>query len=60
MSFKPDEYIKAKTVGEVTALLKEHGEGEASLDKNPSPAEEEVREGIASNISRCTGYIKIV
>ncbi|MFC2046979.1 FAD binding domain-containing protein [Chloroflexota bacterium] len=26
MSFKPDEYIKAKTVGEVTALLKEHGE----------------------------------
>ncbi len=26
MSFKPDEYIKAKTAGEVTALLKEHGE----------------------------------
>ncbi len=26
MSFKPNEYIKANTVGEVTALLKEHGE----------------------------------
>ncbi len=26
MSFKPNEYIKAKTVDEVTALLKEHGE----------------------------------
>lgn len=32
----------------------------ALLDTNPSPSEEEVREAIAGNICRCTGYVKIV
>jgi aerobic-type carbon monoxide dehydrogenase small subunit (CoxS/CutS family) len=30
------------------------------LDKNPSPSEEEIREGIAGNFCRCTGYTKII
>jgi carbon-monoxide dehydrogenase small subunit len=30
------------------------------LDENPDPAAEEVREGIAGNLCRCTGYVKIV
>jgi len=32
----------------------------ALLDKNPKPTEQEVREAIAGNICRCTGYTKIV
>ena len=30
------------------------------LDRNPKPSEEEIREGIAGNFCRCTGYTKIV
>ena len=30
------------------------------LAKNPNPTEEEIREGIAGNLCRCTGYVKIV
>ncbi len=29
------------------------------LDRNPSPALDEVREGLAGNLCRCTGYTKI-
>lgn len=29
----------------------------ALLDKNPSPTEDEIREGISGNLCRCTGYI---
>jgi len=32
----------------------------ALLDKNPSPSEEEIKEGIAGNFCRCTGYTKII
>ena len=32
----------------------------ALLDKNPTPSDEEVREALAGNICRCTGYTKIV
>jgi carbon-monoxide dehydrogenase small subunit len=32
----------------------------ALLDENPSPTEEEVRKGLAGNLCRCTGYVKIV
>jgi len=32
----------------------------ALLDKNPSPTEREIREGISGNLCRCTGYQKIV
>ena len=32
----------------------------ALLDRNPRPAEAEVREVIAGNLCRCTGYVKIV
>ena len=32
----------------------------ALLDANPTPSEQEVREAIAGNICRCTGYVKIV
>jgi len=31
----------------------------ALLDKHPDPSEEEIREGIAGNFCRCTGYTKI-
>lgn len=30
------------------------------LDQNPDPSEEEIREGIAGNFCRCTGYTKII
>ena len=30
------------------------------LDKNPNPTEEEVREALAGNLCRCTGYQNIV
>jgi carbon-monoxide dehydrogenase small subunit len=32
----------------------------ALLDSNPNPSEAEIREGIAGNFCRCTGYTKIV
>lgn len=32
----------------------------ALLDRNPTPTETEVREAIAGNLCRCTGYAKIV
>ena len=34
--------------------------GEALLRKNPSPEEKEIREGIAGNVCRCTGYNMII
>ena len=30
------------------------------LERNPRPTEEEVREGLAGNLCRCTGYHNIV
>ena len=32
----------------------------ALLDRNPQPSEREIREGIAGNLCRCTGYVKVV
>jgi len=32
----------------------------ALLDENPKPTDEEIRNGIAGNICRCTGYLQIV
>ena len=32
----------------------------AFLDENPTPTEEEVKEAIAGNICRCTGYSSII
>ncbi len=32
----------------------------ALLDENPNPTEHEVREAIAGNLCRCTGYVNIV
>jgi len=34
--------------------------GEALLDQNPKPSEQEVRSAISGNLCRCTGYVKIV
>lgn len=31
--------------------------GKALLDKNPSPTEDEIKEGISGNMCRCTGYV---
>ena len=33
---------------------------EALLRKNPDPTIDEIRSGLAANICRCTGYIKII
>ncbi len=32
----------------------------ALLDENPSPKEAEIKEGIAGNLCRCTGYVQII
>ncbi len=32
----------------------------ALLDENPEATEDEIREGLAGNLCRCTGYVKIV
>ena len=34
--------------------------GKALLDQNPNPGEQEVREWLAGNLCRCTGYDRIV
>jgi len=34
--------------------------GEAFLERNPRPTEQEVRKALAGNLCRCTGYVKIV
>jgi len=34
--------------------------GKALLDQNPNPIEQEVREWLAGNLCRCTGYDRIV
>jgi carbon-monoxide dehydrogenase small subunit len=34
--------------------------GNALLDRNPNPTEDEIRWAISGNICRCTGYMNIV
>ncbi|MBI1790729.1 MAG: 2Fe-2S iron-sulfur cluster binding domain-containing protein [Acidobacteria bacterium] len=41
------------TPGMVMAALSLRG-------RNPNPSEEEIREGLAGNLCRCTGYMKII
>lgn len=33
---------------------------EGLLRENPNPNEDQIRQGLASNICRCTGYVKII
>jgi 4-hydroxybenzoyl-CoA reductase subunit gamma len=33
---------------------------EGLLRRSPHPSETEIREALASNICRCTGYVKII
>jgi 4-hydroxybenzoyl-CoA reductase subunit gamma len=33
---------------------------EGLLRRNPDPSAEEIREALAGNICRCTGYVKII
>ncbi len=35
-------------------------EAKALLDRNPDPTEDQVREALAGNLCRCTGYVQIV
>jgi len=34
--------------------------GKALLDRNSNPTKAEIKEGIANNICRCTGYVQII
>ena len=32
----------------------------ALLERNPSPSEQEIKEGLVGNLCRCTGYVRII